>query len=49
MKQLFSKTTLETWNKLIAKLRYYKKECRKKDKIIKALEDQLSTLKDMYV
>ena len=49
MKRLITKTSLKTWNRLISKLKYFRKECKKKDAIIKALEEQLSTLRGMYV
>ena len=39
------KLKLKVWKKLINKLRYFRNECKKKDKIIQALEEQLEVIR----
>jgi hypothetical protein len=45
----FAELKLDTWNKLLKTLIYFRKECRKKDKIIKALESQIKLFRDSNV
>jgi len=39
------KLNLKQWRKLVNKLRYLKRECKKKDKIIIAYEKQVKAIK----
>ena len=48
-KKLMVKVNLKAWKKLISKLIYLKKECLKKDKIIKAYEAEIKSIKDSFI
>ena len=42
------KLKLKIWDSLIRKLRYLRKECKKKDKVIKAQKAQINSLRESF-
>ena len=42
------KLKLKAWKTLVSKLRYFKKECKKKDKIIKAQKAQIDSTRESF-
>jgi len=40
---------LSVWRKLISKLKYFIRECKKKDKIIKAQKAEIDSIRDGFI
>ena len=43
------KLKLNIWKSLVSKLRYFKKECKKKDKIIKAQKAEIDSIRESFM